>query len=127
MTQRPVLLYDADCRICRFTARTLVALDRDEALAVLPLQDPAAEALLTSIRDAERFETWRLARTDGSLTGYGAGVPELLSATRLGRPAGRLLGLVPRLWLDAGYRLVARNRGRIGQLVPDGPAPRRFP
>lgn len=127
MTRRPVLLYDADCRICRFTARAVVALDRDEALAVLPLRDPAAEALLAAVPEDERLETWRLARTDGSLAGYGVGVPELLSSTRLGRPAGRLLGLVPGRWLDAAYRLVARNRGRIGRLVPDGPAPRRSP
>jgi hypothetical protein len=25
------------------------------------------------------------------------------------------------------YRLVARNRERLGRLVPDGPAPRRYP
>lgn len=127
MRQRPVLLYDADCRVCRFAARIVVALDRNEALAVLPLQDADAEALLASLPEDERLETWRLARTDGSLTGHGAGVPELLSSTRLGRPAGRLLALVPTTWRDACYRLVARNRGRVGRLVPDGPAPRRFP
>jgi predicted DCC family thiol-disulfide oxidoreductase YuxK len=124
---RPVLLYDADCRICRFAARTVLRLDRDEALALLPLQDREAEPLLASLDEERRLATWRLARLDDSLTGYGAGVPELLRATRLGRPAGRLLGLVPAGALDAAYRLVARNRSRIGRLVPDGPAPRRYP
>jgi predicted DCC family thiol-disulfide oxidoreductase YuxK len=125
--QRPVLLYDADCRICRFTARTVARLDRERELALLPLQDPAAKPLLASLHEDRRLETWRLVRSDGALTGYGAGVPELLAATRLGRPAGRLLGLLPPGVLDAGYGFVARHRGRIGRFVPDGSAPRRFP
>lgn len=127
MSRHPVLLYDADCRLCRFAVRTVARLDRGDELALLPLQDPAAEPLLASLAAEQRLETWRLARADGSLTGYGAGVPELLAATRLGRPAGRLLGLIPAGALDAGYRLVARNRRRLGRLVPDGPGPRRYP
>jgi predicted DCC family thiol-disulfide oxidoreductase YuxK len=122
-----VLLYDADCRLCRFAVRTIARLDRDERLALLPLQDPESEPLLASLDAGRRLETWRLARPDGSLTGYGAGVPELLAATRRGRLLGRLLRLLPSGVLDAGYRLVARNRRRLGRLVPDGPAPRRFP
>jgi predicted DCC family thiol-disulfide oxidoreductase YuxK len=124
---RPVLLYDADCRLCRLAARAALVLDRDEALAVLPLRDLAAEGLLASLPPEERYASWRLVRPDGSLVGYGAGVPELLRATRLGRPVGRLLELVPRAVLDAAYRLVARHRGRLGRLLPDSPAPRRWP
>ena len=45
-------------------------------------------------------------RRDGSLVGY----------------AGAR-GRVP----DAAYRFVARHRDAFGQLVPDGPAPRRYP
>ncbi len=52
-------------------------------------------------------------------------MPELLRAMRISRPAGRLLSLVPPVVLDAAYDVVARNRGRLGRLVPDGPAPRR--
>jgi hypothetical protein len=54
----------------------------------------------------ERLASWRLVRRDGSLLGY------------LG-----LRGRVP----DALYGLVARNRHRLGGIVPDGPGPRRFP
>lgn len=127
MTRRPVLLYDADCRLCRFAARTAARLAREEELALLPLRDPAAEPLLAPLDEAQRLATWRLARVDGSLAGYGTGVPELLAATRLGRPLARLSRLLPASTLDAAYRLVARNRELIGRLVPDGPAPRRYP
>ncbi len=75
----------------------------------------------------ERFASWHLALADGSLVGYGAGGVELLRSMRLTRPAGLLLAAVPDRVLDAVYGLVARQRGLIGRLVPDGPAPKRFP
>lgn len=124
-SSRPVLLYDVGCRVCRFVARTIVRLDRDGELAVLPLQDPDAEPLLARLPEGERLASWRLVRPDGSLVGYGAGLPELLLALRRTRTLGRLLAVVPVRLLDAAYRLVARNRRSIGRLVPDGPAPRR--
>jgi hypothetical protein len=46
-----------------------------------------------------RYESAHVARPDGSI----------LSPSR------------------AAYRLVARNRHRLGRLVPDGPGPRRYP
>ena len=121
----PTLLYDADCRLCRFAARIVDRLDRHREVALLPLQDPEAEPLLDGLAEAEHLASWRLAREDGSLAGRGAGAPELLRAMRLTRPAGRLLNRVPPGVLEAAYDLVARNRSRLGRLVPDGPAPRR--
>jgi len=73
---------------------------------VLPLDDVAAAPLLASLPEAERFGSWRLARRDGSLVGYGI-----------------VRGRVP----DAAYRFVAGHRDVLGRFVPDGPAPRRFP
>jgi hypothetical protein len=57
----------------------------------------------------------------------GAGVL-LLSELRLTRPLGWLLRVsgASRL-VDALDVRVSRHRGRLGRLVPDGPAPRRFP
>ena len=81
-------------------------LDRREQLAILPLQDPAAAPLLEMLPDSERLASWRLARRDGSLVGYGI-----------------VRGPVP----DALYGLVARYREHLGRIVPDGPAPRRYP
>lgn len=127
MGSRPALLYDAGCRVCRFAARAVIRLDREHALAVLPLQDAGSKELLEKLPPEERFATWRLARPDGALVGYGAGAPELLRAMRLTRPLGRALAAIPDRFLDSAYRLVARNRGILGRFTPDGAAPRRFP
>ena len=81
-------------------------LDRRERLAILPLDDLAAQPLLAALSETERLASWRLARRDGSLVGY----------------AGAR-GPIP----DALYRAVAERRDLLGRLVPDGPAPRRFP
>jgi hypothetical protein len=56
--------------------------------------------------EAERLASWRLVRRDGRMVGY-----------------GWIRGRIP----DAVYRFVARHRERLGRLVPDGPAPRRYP
>jgi len=122
-----VLLYDGECRLCRFAARCIVRLDRRQELAFLPLQDEAATPLLTAVPDNERFDTWRLASRDGSLSGFGAAAPALLAAMQLTRPLGRLLGRIPDPTLDRAYGLIARNRGTLGRLAPDGPAPRTYP
>jgi predicted DCC family thiol-disulfide oxidoreductase YuxK len=86
-----------------------------------------AVRLLESLPEDERLSSWRLALPDGSLVGKGYGAPELLHAMRLTRGPGRLAARVPDRILDAIYDVVARNRSRLGRLVPDGPAPRRSP
>lgn len=124
---RPVLLYDAECRLCRFAARAVLRLDRERELGVLPLQDPEAASFLEPLPKEERLTSWRVEQPDGSLTGLGAGVVPLLRAMRLTRPAARLVALIPDRALDAAYGAVARHRSMLGRAVPDGPAPRRFP
>ena len=124
---RPVLLYDADCRVCRFVARTALRLDRRNELAVLPLQDDEARSFLQQLPTAERLASWRLVRRDGSLAAYGAGLSELLGSMWLTRALGRAVSVVPDRVLDTLYEQAARRRGRLGRLVPRGPAPRRYP
>jgi hypothetical protein len=54
----------------------------------------------------ERLASWRLARRDGTFVSH------------LG-----IRGRAP----DAIYLALAERRDLIGRLVPDGPAPRRYP
>jgi len=122
-----VLLYDAECRLCRFTARCVARLDRHRELALLPLQDAAAQPLLADLDEDQQLRTWRLAQPDGFMVGYGAGIPELLASMRPTRPLGRVLRLAPERVLEGLYHAIVRNRGSLGRFVPDGPAPRRYP
>ena len=124
--RRPVLLYDSGCRVCRFTARLVLRLDRGERLAFLPLEAEEAGPLLAPLPESEHMASWRLVEPDGTVAGRGSGAPAVLRALGHVRSA-RVLEAVPGAILEHGYDLVARNRGRIGSLVPDGPAPRRFP
>ena len=105
----------------------MIRLDRRQELAFLPLQDEAVTPLLSSVPTNERFDTWRLASTDGSLSGFGTGASGLLQATGVTRPLGRLVGTIPDPMLDRAYGLIALHRGTLGRLVPAGPAPRRYP
>ena len=122
-----MLLYDAACRLCRFTARLVVRIDRAHELAVLPLQDDEAAALLASLSPEQRLASWWIALPNGSLLGQGAGLPALFEAMRITRPLGVVARALPGRLLDRTYELVARNRRTIGRLVPDGPPPRRYP
>jgi hypothetical protein len=95
---RPVLLYDGDCRFCRFAARLVARADRHKRLAFAPAND---------------LESIRLVLPDGHVREGGAALAALLGSDRLS-PV-----------LDPPYRLVARFRGALGRLVPDGPGPVR--
>ena len=68
-------------------------------------------------------------RLDGTpVPGDGGGGVLLLGELRLTRPLARLLGAAGASRLvDAIDIRIARHRTRLGRLVPDGPAPRRFP
>jgi predicted DCC family thiol-disulfide oxidoreductase YuxK len=126
-TRRPLLLYHGDCRFCRWAARVIAQLDRDEELAFLPLSVPEAISFLEPLPPEERFASWWLVSPTGTRVGHGKGARDLLHAMRLTRPLARALCLVPDVVLDACYRFVASRRALLGRLVPDRPGPNRFP
>jgi hypothetical protein len=76
-----------------------------------------------------RGECWWLVLHDGTpVPGDSGGGVALFAEVRLTHPLGRLLrALHASVVIDALDKLVARHRARLGRLVPDGPAPRRFP
>ena len=112
-----MLLYDSDCRFCRFIARTVLRLDRHERVAFVPLQDPEAKPLLPGLSDNERMASIHLVDA-GRRFSRGAALTRLVRV--LGYPA-------PAKLLGRAYEPIARNRTKLGKHVPDGRAPRRYP
>jgi len=119
MPERPVLFFDASCRFCRFVARVLIRLDRRDRIAFLPLQDGEATRLLSDLTDAQRMASIHMVEPDGQSASAGAAFAALLGHLGVPRRPARLVGRL--------YGPGARARGIFGRLVPDGPAPRRYP
>ena len=98
-------------------------------LALLPLADEEADRLLASVPEEARGECWWLVLRDGTPvagdSGGGVSVFAELRLTHVLASVLRALRACP--LVDALDKLVARHRSRLGHLVPDGPAPRRYP
>ena len=98
MDQRPSLLYDADCRVCRFVARVAVRLDRRGRVTYLPLQDSEAMRLLVNLTHEQRMASIHLVEADGQRLSAEAALASLLGhlgiPVRPARLIGRLYGPV---------------------------------
>ncbi|MEX2271930.1 MAG: hypothetical protein WD690_10685 [Vicinamibacterales bacterium] len=96
---------------------------------MLPLAEEEAARLLAAVPADKRAECWWIVRPDRMpVAGKAGGGVVLLSEIRLTRRLGRALaasGISP--LLDACDAVFARHRVRLSRLVPDGPAPRRYP
>ncbi|MEO8456874.1 MAG: DUF393 domain-containing protein [Chloroflexota bacterium] len=129
MLDRPVFFYDGDCRFCRASARFIASLDHKESIAMLPFDDPAAEALLASVPPDKRGESIHVVQTAGWVL---SGGDALLELSRL-LPGGDVLASVGwhndliRRAFNVGYRFVADHRGQLSRVAPDGPGPMRRP
>jgi predicted DCC family thiol-disulfide oxidoreductase YuxK len=119
---RPTLLYDGNCRFCRFAARAVDRLDRDRLLTLLPFDDPEAAPLLERLPPGERAASWQLLLPDGRRGSRGRGLVDLLHALDRAPRLAKALTFLP---LDAAYTVVASRRSLLGRLVPDRPGPRR--
>jgi predicted DCC family thiol-disulfide oxidoreductase YuxK len=109
------VLYDADCGICRHTARTLRALDRDRQLRLAPLQDyaprraddPSIPDLLARLHVHDDRGTW--ASGGAAFLRVAAQLPLLRPLAIAGRLPGA--GMV----VEAAYDLVAGHRQQISR------------
>jgi predicted DCC family thiol-disulfide oxidoreductase YuxK len=115
--RRAVLLYDRDCRFCRWSLRRVVAWDRRGRLRAVALQDDEANRLLTEMAVARRMESWHLVAPNGEVSSAGGGVAPLLDLL----PGGRALAALARAspgTTDRAYSLIARHRSTLGRLIP---------
>jgi hypothetical protein len=81
------------------------------------------------VPEEARDKCWWLVLRDGTpIPGDAGGGVALFAEIRLTRPVGRLLrALHAAALIDTLDKVVAHHRSRLGRLVPEGPAPRRYP
>ena len=109
---RYVVLYDADCSVCRALLAWLLRRDRAHRLEPLALQAPEAAGLLPELTPAERMASWHLVDPSGRRRSGGAALAPVLSLLPGWRLPAAALGRLP--WLaDHGYRWVAAHRSSL--------------
>jgi predicted DCC family thiol-disulfide oxidoreductase YuxK len=111
-----VVLYDADCGFCRWSAAKILAWDRARALRPVALQDPEAERLLPGMAPQRRMASWHLVTPQGRVYSGGAAVAPLLRLLPGGRPLAAVAATFPGV-TEVAYRWVSRNRNRIGRML----------
>ncbi|MGH2986121.1 MAG: DCC1-like thiol-disulfide oxidoreductase family protein, partial [Solirubrobacterales bacterium] len=84
------ILYDAECRFCRWSLAWVLRGDRRRQLEPVALQDERARALLGAMPEAERMASWHLIGPDGSVASAGAAAAPLLRLLPGGRPLAAL-------------------------------------
>jgi predicted DCC family thiol-disulfide oxidoreductase YuxK len=117
MTGAPLhVLYDRECRWCRFSVAQILRFDPRGEILPVAIQSPEGQELLAPVDPGERLLTAHAVGDDGVVHSGGDAVAVIaarLPALTLATPALRRMGLVSR----AGYGLVAGNRHRLGPLV----------
>ena len=114
--RRGVLFYDADCRFCRWCVARILAWDRNGLIVPLAITAPEAELLLADIEPDRRLASWHFRDPSGTLFSAGAAFAPLLRLLPGGSPLAALATRFPG-GTERAYRLVARNRGRLGALL----------
>jgi predicted DCC family thiol-disulfide oxidoreductase YuxK len=114
--ERPTIIYDSDCGFCRWAIRRILAWDRTRRIRPVALQSDEAADLLSHLSERERFASWHLVATDGSIHSGGRGVAPLLRSLPGGRAPAAVAAWSPRT-VDRAYGWVARHRQVLGRIV----------
>ena len=109
----PMLVYDGDCRFCHRAVQFILAHERRNDLLFVPRNSPLGLSLreqyklqnvesLLWIEDERAFIEWQAVAYTAAYVG---GIYAWLAT---------IAGKIPAALLDAGYRLIARIRKRLG-------------
>jgi acetyl esterase len=109
------LVYDGDCRFCVRSADLVASWDREGAVELVPLQRGGLGERFPWIpKDAYREAMQLIGPLNETWSGAAA-AERLVKILPGGRPLGCLFALpFARPLADRVYRLVARNRSRLG-------------
>ena len=113
------LLYDGECRFCRWSLAWILRWDRRGALVPVALQGPEANELLDGMDAERRMASWHLVSDDGTVTSAGAALAPLLRRLPGGRLPAALAAALPPGLVERAYAWVARHRGALGRRLTD--------
>jgi predicted DCC family thiol-disulfide oxidoreductase YuxK len=113
-----LILYDAECRFCRWSLAWILRWDRRRTLEPVALQDPRARRVLAELDPERRMASWHLVDEQGEIVSAGAAGAPLLRALPGGAPLARILDLAPGA-VEAAYARVAGARGTLGRRLTD--------
>jgi predicted DCC family thiol-disulfide oxidoreductase YuxK len=119
VTDRDVILYDADCGFCRWCVAKVLAWDRRRRLVPMALQDPRADRLLAGMRPEARWSSWHLVSASGEPRSAGMAAVSLLRSLPGGRVPAALAAAEPGM-TERLYRFVADRRATLGRIVTSG-------
>lgn len=107
------LVFDEDCGFCRWSVDKVLSWDRGGRVRTVAIQSDEGGALLHELDVATRLASAHVVTPDGTIHSAGALAEPLLRALPGGRPIAAVTHTFPHT-TDRLYRLVARNRFRIG-------------
>ncbi len=113
-----LILYDADCGMCRVTLVLLMRWAGHGTFEPVALQSQRARELLGDMSEEQRMASFHVVSPDGEIRSAGPALTEVLDAL----PGAGILAATSRRLPRATsrfYALVAGNRTRIGPLIPD--------
>ena len=111
------LLYDDDCGMCRTILSWILMRDTERRIRPVALQDALAADLLPGMSEEDRFASFHLVDDDGTIQSGGRALPLIFSELPGFAAAGAGMKAIQPL-TDAGYKVIAANRSRIGPWVP---------
>ena len=117
--RRSMVLYDADCGLCKWLLSGLLRWDRAGNLQPLALQRPEAQELLIELSLSERMAAWHLISPAGERSSGGAALAVLLRSLPAGRYPAAVFACLPGA-TERGYRWVAEHRSQLSRCVPAG-------
>lgn len=108
-----VVLYDADCGVCRWLADRLSRWDSRGALTFESIQSTNGQELLHAIPEQARLDAMHAVTGDGRVWSGGEALRVLLEVLPGGKVPATIAGAFPET-TELAYRFVARHRERLG-------------
>jgi predicted DCC family thiol-disulfide oxidoreductase YuxK len=112
-----VVLYDADCGVCRASVAALLRWDVHGRLLPEAIQSPEGQRLLAGVAPAQRLDSAHVVTEDGRVVSGGDAVAPLARLLPGGAPVARVAGALAGP-TRAAYRWVAAHRTGLSRFVP---------